>query len=83
VLSRLRKIDGETIKISEDMPITYDISQDYLYNKGIEHGIKKEKVLIVKNLIINPDFDDDKIVLISGATKALIQKVRKELNRKK
>jgi uncharacterized protein (DUF2225 family) len=77
------------------MPITYDISQDYLYNKGIEYakskyleqgieqGIEREKKIVVKNLIINTDFDDDKIALISGATIALIQKVRKELNRKK
>jgi predicted transposase YdaD len=41
VLSRLRKIDDLTIKITEDMPITYDIETDYLYKKGTERGIEK------------------------------------------
>jgi hypothetical protein len=47
VLSRLRKIDDLTIKITEDMPITYDVETDYLYNKGIEKGIEKDKIEVI------------------------------------
>ena len=48
VLSRLRKIEDLTIKITEDMPITYDIETDYLYQKGIEKGIEKEKLIVIQ-----------------------------------
>ncbi len=49
VLSRLRKIDNLTIKITQDMPITYDVETDYLYNKGIEKGIEKDKIEVICN----------------------------------
>ena len=38
ILSRLRKIEDLTIKITEEMPITYNVETDYLYKKGIEKG---------------------------------------------
>ncbi|MEL6537439.1 MAG: hypothetical protein AAFQ98_18605, partial [Bacteroidota bacterium] len=41
VLSRLRKLDTTTERRVADMPITYDIKTDYLYNKGIEKGIER------------------------------------------
>ena len=30
------------------MPITYDIETDYLYQKGIEKGIEKEKLIVIQ-----------------------------------
>ena len=41
MLSRLRKIESLTIKITEEMPIHYDIETDSLYLKGIEKGMEK------------------------------------------
>ncbi len=41
-LSRFRKIEDLTLEITEDMPINYDIENDYLYKKGFEKGFKKE-----------------------------------------
>jgi len=38
ILSRLRKLEAETIQTASAMPITIDIQQDYLYNKGLEVG---------------------------------------------
>lgn len=38
ILSRLRKLEAETIETASAMPITIDIKQDYLYNKGLEEG---------------------------------------------
>ncbi len=61
IVARLRKIEGLTIKITEEMPITYDIETDYLYKRGIEQGIEtgvergvvqgieKEKIEVVCN----------------------------------
>ncbi|MEO1257127.1 MAG: hypothetical protein AAFY41_19925, partial [Bacteroidota bacterium] len=41
VLSRLRKLEVLTRKQVEDMPITYDITTDGLYQQGIERGIEQ------------------------------------------
>ena len=30
------------------MPITYDIETDYLYQKGVEKGIEKEKLIFIQ-----------------------------------
>jgi predicted transposase YdaD len=47
VLSRLRKIEDLTIKITEDMPISYDVETDYLYKKGTEKGMEREKIEVI------------------------------------
>jgi hypothetical protein len=87
VMSRLRKINDLTYKISQDMPITYDIQQDYLYNKGkvqgIEQGIEKSKHEFVLNLVANTDFDDAKIALLANTPIDYVQKIRKEFHSKK
>lgn len=44
ILSRLRKLEAETIQTASDMPITIDIKQDYLYNKGLEEGLLEGKL---------------------------------------
>ena len=41
MLSRLRKIESLTIKITEEMPIHYDYESDTLYRKGTEKGHKE------------------------------------------
>ncbi len=46
-ISRLREAEGLTTKILNDMPVIYDIQKDFLYNKGIEKGIEKEKVDVI------------------------------------
>lgn len=55
LLSRLRKLEDTTIKILSTMPITYDITTDYLYKqgeiKGIKEGIQKERQRFQKEKI--------------------------------
>ena len=41
VLSRLRKLEVKIEQKVKDMPITYDIKTDGLYNQGIMEGIQK------------------------------------------
>ena len=48
VLSRLRKIEDLTIKITEDMPITYDVETDYLYKKGTEKGTENKNIDVIR-----------------------------------
>ncbi len=53
-LSRLRKFEDLTIKITKEMPITYDIRTDYLFNEGLKEGVQEglqkglEKELLLK-----------------------------------
>lgn len=41
VLARIRKFDYSAIKIINDMTLGYDVTNDYLFNKGIAEGIVK------------------------------------------
>jgi hypothetical protein len=87
MLSRLRKIEALTIKITEEMPIHYDIETDSLYlkgtEKGIEKGIEKGKDIFVRNLLLNTDFSDAKIALLADVSLDFVQKTRLELSQKK
>lgn len=90
MLSRLRKIESLTIKITEEMPIHYDIETDSLYLKGTEKGIEKGKTeksyIFVRNLILNTDIvhlSDDQIADLADVTLAFVQKVKSELIEKK
>jgi hypothetical protein len=75
VLSRLRKIDNLTIKITEEMPINYDVQTDYLYQKGIEKGIE----ISVSTLILETDFSDERIAKITGATILFVKAIREKI----
>jgi predicted transposase YdaD len=95
MLSRLRKIEALTIKISEEMPIHYDIETDALYLRGTEKGIErgrekgreeeaaKKNYLFVSNLLLNTDFSDDKIALLANVTISYVKQVRQELSKTK
>ena len=86
MLSRLRKIEALAIKITEEMPIHYDIEKDALYlrgtEKGFERGREQESVkkdyVFVTNLLLNSDFDDAKIAMIADVTLAFVQTVKDE-----
>jgi len=43
VLSNLRTLEKETIKIIEDMPITFNIEESYSYRLGRAKGIEEER----------------------------------------
>ena len=82
MLSRLRKIEALTIKITEEMPIHYDIETDALYlrgtEKGIEKGIELQAYISVTNLLLDTDFDDGKIARLVKVPLDFVQKVRDE-----
>jgi hypothetical protein len=78
MLSRLRKIEALTIKITEEMPIHYDIETDALYLRGTEKGIEVHTYMSVMNLLADTDFDDAKIARIVKTTLDFVQKVRNE-----
>jgi hypothetical protein len=90
MLSRLRQIEALTIKITEEMPIHYDIEKDSLYLKGTEKGREEEAAkknyLFVSNLLLNTHIvhlTDEQIAGLANVTLAYVQKVRLELASKK
>ena len=88
ILSRLRKVEDLTLKITNKMPILIDIEKDTLYLQGMEKGIEKgrqeekikEKKLFVENLLRNTEFDNQRIARLAGVSIAFVGKVKKELN---
>ena len=82
MLSRLRKAEDLTTKKVEEMPVSYDITTDYLYNRGIEKGRIEEKVAFISSLLINTDFDTHKIALIVGVDTDFVEKIKAELKKK-
>ena len=82
MLSRLRKIEALAIKITEEMPIHYDIETDALYLRGTEKGrsdeAAKKDYIFVTNLLLDTDFDDAKIARLANVTLAFVQTVRDE-----
>jgi predicted transposase YdaD len=90
MLSRLRKIEALTIKITEEMPIHYDIETDALYLRGTEKGKEEGKeegreegkeiqaYISVTSLLLDTDFDDEKIARLVKVPLAFVQKVKDE-----
>ncbi len=79
ILSKMRNLNELTISKIKTMPIYFDIEKDYVFQKGIEKGIEKEKVQNIKNLILNSDWTDEKIATIFNTDIKLVQKIRAEL----
>ncbi|MEM6632250.1 MAG: hypothetical protein AAF694_21420 [Bacteroidota bacterium] len=52
VLSRLRNLEEQTTKLIQDMPITYDITKDYVYKKARE----EQRIEIVQNWLLSKAF---------------------------
>ncbi len=61
------------------MPITYDIETDYLYKKGIEKGIEKDKI----EVICNARLEGMSIEVIARIVNLLPERVRQILNSRK
>jgi hypothetical protein len=84
ILSRIRNLDDETIKLLEKMPFHYNIEQDYLYKtgikKGIETGIESKSHDFVVNLLQNTDFSFEKIALLAGVSVEFVAKVATDLS---
>lgn len=91
MLSRLRKIESLTIKITEEMPIHFDYETDTLYLKGTEKGREKGREeeaakknhIFVSNLLSNTDFSEEKIAILADVPLVYVQKVKLELANKK
>jgi hypothetical protein len=78
-----------TTKITEEMPITFDLESDVLYRQGEKKselkgelkGIEKARLETAKNLIENTDFSDEKIAFLASLNVGIVKNMRAELMR--
>ena len=75
VLARLRNLHQETKQIVEDMPITYDITKDELYLEGIEEGIEKNKITMIKNMLTETNLSIEQVAKVADASIEYVMKV--------
>ncbi|MGB0929888.1 MAG: hypothetical protein ACPGVB_03880 [Chitinophagales bacterium] len=88
ILSRLRTIESLTIKIIEDMPITYDIKKDALYNRGLETGVKlgeekgMQKALITVAIsCFKQGKGYEEIAITTGLTISQVKEIEKKMKK--
>ena len=95
VLSRLRKLEVKTKQKINDMPITYDIKTDGLYNEGIregiqkgreegrEEGIEKNRFQIISKALSQRVLTIEQIAEIAGVSIDYVLSIQSELERKR
>lgn len=88
ILSRLRTIESLTIKIIEEMPITYDIEKDALYKRGheqgkeagIKQGFEKALLTVVINCLKQGKGYEETAIL-TGLTIAQVKEIVKNIKK--
>jgi len=94
ILSRLRKFENTTTKIVKNMPLTYDITTDYLYLQGIEQGIEQgknrweeqgqlKKAILASINMLKKQFDTTLIAEVLGIDLKLVTQIQGELKQEK
>jgi len=81
ILSKLRKLDTETTKVSNNMPITIDLRDHALYKLGAEESLEKKTRLDIISML-NDDIPIDKIAQYLRVSIDDIIQVKNELHEK-
>ena len=86
MFSQLRKLQIETIKQIDIMPLKIDIRKDPYFIKGLTEGkaegielerLEKSKLFVIR-LLKNTDFDDEKIALLVDVTVDFVKNIRQQ-----
>ena len=87
ILSRLRKLEQETLKTIKRMPITFDINQDKIFqmgvrkgiSQGIEQGIERNRKKMIHKLLLSAAFAKGHITYayIAEIAEVSVQKIQK------
>ncbi len=89
----LRKLDEETTKIRESMPLILDLEQNALFKRGLEKGLKKgqekgvikgleKKTKLIAIKMLQNNMSIAEIVELLDVEADYIIAVQKELNQK-
>lgn len=81
MLSQLRKLDDETIKIANDMPVIIDITQNAAFKMAlkqeVERGVEKARVELERNALV--EFEQKSIELENKTKSAVINMLKREM----
>ncbi len=81
ILAGLRSnLDSLTDKILSEMPITIDFSNHVLVKKGREEGREEEKYHLIKDLILQTDFNNLRIAELTRVSVDYVEKIRLEIS---
>lgn len=83
VLSRLRNLGETTLKASNNMAITFDIEQDFLFKKGQEKGIEKGIEKMIVQMLKTKELSVQKIAEIAEVPVAYVMKLAEKLTQEK
>ncbi len=89
ILAQLRKLNLKIEEIMESILKYINIEDDVLFQKGIEKGIEKGLSLkeieknnaFVKNLLLNTDFDNNKIAQLAAVDLAFVDNLANQLGK--
>ncbi len=92
ILSRLRTLEEVVTQKTKVMPITYDITKDYLYKEGIKEGEKKGekrgekkgieegKKTIIIEMLKDEDMSIEKIATFAKVSVEYVRELKQSLN---
>ena len=83
VLSRLRKLEEKTEQKVNDMPITYDIKTDGLYNRGIKEGREEKQSQMISKALSQRVLTIEQIAEMAEVSIDYVLSVQSELERKR
>jgi predicted transposase YdaD len=95
ILSSVRKLQPQTIKQINAMPIVYDLKSDLRYQQGLEEGIEKGRGegreegamrqlrIFIENMLEAGYEDEILIAGLSNATIAFVQEVKRGLEERR
>jgi hypothetical protein len=81
VLARLRNLTKETHKQIQDMGLTYNITEDYLYQEGLEKGQKTKEHELIVEMLKDGTLSIDKIATLVKVPVERVRQIAKELKK--
>jgi len=82
VLSRLRNLDDEIEQKVDNMPITYDIKTDRLYNKGVEEGKELTKIQMISKALELGLLNVEQIAEMANVPTGYVVSIQTQLQKK-
>ncbi len=82
ILARLRNLTKETHKQIQNMGLTYNITEDYLYQEGITRGREEEKRGLIVEMLNDGTLTIEKIAALAKVSVEHVEQIEKELKSK-
>ncbi len=79
VLARLRNLTKETHQQILDMGLTYNITEDYLYQEGVAKGQKTKEEELIVELLKDGTLGVEKIAALTKVPVERVKQLAKEL----